>query len=515
MPPEFFYQKQTHKKSIDYITMTEANKSVREEQSSFSGSNDSRESHHTGLSVSSGISNTDNRLSNDEYYGIARAEDRAVIRIRLMVATFLTLCTVGVACLVFFNTKTREEHEFKESVSELSAKIFEAIGSGIANSLGAIDAYVVSLVTVTQVSNMTWPFITIPNSATGLAKLRSTTKATIVTIAPRLQTEWREQWNIFSLTQSGTWLQNNFKIQKEDPGFKGVHLDEYATSALYDLNGLVSSNHSDHYPDWQAYPSASTSSPLFNFDLSSIVDTEGMVEDKKARISGVRNAPMEGELYNSWLKDYISPDLDATEPVSEVHYPILNNAAERVVLSGDEEKMIGVMLVMFYWRDFMTNILPIGTDGLDVVVENTCNQSFTYRINGPSVVFLGFGDKHDSEYNNLRRTSTLGGLKRYSAGGLLYTGVPVSYAKCSYIVSIYPSTEFERAYISSNPWTYSAVAIAIFVFTSCVFATYDMFVERRQKKVMSTGKQLVSMKENKNLQRMDSFPSIIHLVIQR
>lgn len=82
-------------------------------------------------------------------------------------------------------------------------------------------------------------------------------------------------------------------------------------------------------------------------------------------------------------------------------------------------------------------------------------------------------------------------MKDYSSGSSLYTGLPLSRLECSYTVTIFPSKEFERKYKSSNPWTYSAGAIAIFIFTSAVFAIYDTLVERRQKKVMSTGKEFV------------------------
>ncbi len=46
----------------------------------------------------------------------------------------------------------------------------------------------------------------------------------------------------------------------------------------------------------------------------------------------------------------------------------------------------------------------------------------------------------------------------------------------------------EDDYITSNPIIFTVAAVLIFVFTSVVFLFYDVLVERRQKKVMSTGK---------------------------
>jgi hypothetical protein len=48
----------------------------------------------------------------------------------------------------------------------------------------------------------------------------------------------------------------------------------------------------------------------------------------------------------------------------------------------------------------------------------------------------------------------------------------------------------EDDYITSHPITFTVAAVLIFVFTSVVFLFYDLLVERRQKKVMSTGKWL-------------------------
>lgn len=465
--------------------MSKANKGTREEQSSFSGSTDSRESQRVGLNGTFGFTNRP-----QEEFSIARAEDRAVLRIRLVIAVFLTVCTIGVACLVYFNTKRNEEKEFEEAMVDFSAKVFEAMGKALEQSLGALDAFVVSMVSTTAAANMTWPFVIVPNSSTKLAKLRGATKSTLLAIAPRVPAHLIDQWNSFSMKESEIWLENNLKTQKVDPGFQGVSVDEYIISPVFNTKGQVPTNHSEYYPSWQEYPSASLYPP-FNFDLASIVATENIVRDKIAQISEVGNAPGKGEMYNIWLKTYIPESHDSTEPVSEMHYPILNGAAESMILDGKEEGLVGFMLAVFYWRDFMTNILPVGTDGLDVVVKNSCNDVFTYRIFGPRVEFQGFGDRHEPDFDQIQQTSALEALKDYSSGSSLYTGLPLSRLECSYTVTIFPSKEFERKYKSSNPWTYSAGAIAIFIFTSAVFAIYDTLVERRQKKVMSTGKEFV------------------------
>jgi hypothetical protein len=69
-----------------------------------------------------------------------------------------------------------------------------------------------------------------------------------------------------------------------------------------------------------------------------------------------------------------------------------------------------------------------------------------------------------------------------------YTGLPLSMGGCQYFLQVYPSSDMEDDYITSNPIIFTVVAVLIFVFTSVVFLFYDCLVEKRQKKVMSTGK---------------------------
>lgn len=67
-----------------------------------------------------------------------------------------------------------------------------------------------------------------------------------------------------------------------------------------------------------------------------------------------------------------------------------------------------------------------------------------------------------------------------------YTGVPVNKEYCPFTIKVYPSSQKQAYYQTSNPIIFTAAAVLIFVFTSAVFLLYDYMVERRQKKVLST-----------------------------
>lgn len=67
-----------------------------------------------------------------------------------------------------------------------------------------------------------------------------------------------------------------------------------------------------------------------------------------------------------------------------------------------------------------------------------------------------------------------------------YTGIPLDPDYCPRSVAVYPSTTMQELYITNQPMLFTVGAVLIFLFTSAVFLLYDFYVERRQKKVMTT-----------------------------
>ena len=187
------------------------------------------------------------------------------------------------------------------------------------------------------------------------------------------------------------------------------------------------------------------------------------------------------------------------EPFSVINYPILKhenfssyfyNNLESSNLTNNQSSAVGLLTVFFCWRDLIRDILPESdANGILVVFENECNQTFTYEVNGPDAVYLGEGDLHDPQYSHMAVASNFSDLDPYSPMGRQYTGVPLGDGLCPYSITVYPSAENESAYESSNPLVFTVCAILIFLFTSAVFLIYDVCVEKRQQKVMDSAIQ--------------------------
>ena len=86
----------------------------------------------------------------------------------------------------------------------------------------------------------------------------------------------------------------------------------------------------------------------------------------------------ESEGWIDWLSGYISPNEDAFEPVIDVFYPIVNDISDvdvskRNTITATSEAIVGIIAVSIYWREFIRDILPPGSNGVVVVMRSPCN----------------------------------------------------------------------------------------------------------------------------------------------
>lgn len=138
-----------------------------------------------------------------------------------------------------------------------------------------------------------------------------------------------------------------------------------------------------------------------------------------------------------------------------------------------------------YWQSFFQNILPEDAVGVRVVLQNSCNQSFSYEINGATATYLGKGDFHNPEYDYMMVETGYGAV--LGSGGVP-EGVnsTSSSIQCFYNVKVFPSEATKEEFTTDAPIIFAGSLAVIFVFTSMVFVLYDWCVGRRHRKVQET-----------------------------
>lgn len=158
---------------------------------------------------------------------IAGAEIRRAVNCsRALILSVLACCTFGVAFGVFHYVSQAEERAFEDQFNEDSLKVLESIGTTLDFTLGAVDSFVVNEVSYAQSLNWTWPFVTFPDFAVSASKLRSLSKAVVVSQYPLVLESERAQWEAYSVEHE-EWVNKGLETQKNDATFEGENVEEW------------------------------------------------------------------------------------------------------------------------------------------------------------------------------------------------------------------------------------------------------------------------------------------------
>lgn len=179
--------------------------------------------------------------------------------------------------------------------------------------------------------------------------------------------------------------------------------------------------------------------------------------------SGDRDIKYEGDIYTS------------------VYFPVYNN------FDSVNRESVGVMRAVLHWAKYFENVLPESTGGLVVVLENGCDDPFTYQINGKKVVPLGHGDLHDEEYDKYMRSASFASIQTINDG--TKSGMKVHFDECTFMIRTYPSDHMVELYTTSTPVVITASVALVFLFAVLMFFVYDRMVERRQRILMEKAKK--------------------------
>jgi len=173
-------------------------------------------------------------------------------------------------------------------------------------------------------------------------------------------------------------------------------------------------------------------------------------------------------------------DYQELDPLTQVAYPVFDS------FHPLEKKVAGLIITTIFWRLLFSNVLSENVRGVICVLSNTLGEQATYRIDGRVGIYLGEGDLHDPQYDDMVVTRDFAEYiaQRANIRDTSYTAVPLDGAYSSYQIHVYPSGDFEETYQTSEPLIYAVVIASIFIFTCLVFLGYDWLVEYRQRKVM-------------------------------
>ena len=446
---------------------------------------------------------------------LAKVETKAVSFLRYIFRCVLLLTAILVSFSVYVYARNDEKFNFESAFIANSERVLDSFHDSVARQIGAIDALSVSITAYALESNLQFPFVTIPSFEISGSITRVLAGGLFVMWMPYVTEENRDEWEAFTRQHSdylyaSVELEDELRIRQDTKfGLKTVQQHDYPnlTHPVSDypldepFHGHIwnastggdrqADNTGPYAPIWQTSPSVRQPGRINNNGLQhpatgpavkEVVRTSQAVLSvannfqKDVHIQNVLDRYLTAGQYRHHRETYIG------DWVSPLGYPVFNN------FKTEEEgrELVGILYSNIYWRLFLDDILPPNVQGVIAVIENSNNQTFSYRLDGPDVTYLGTGDYHETEFDYLGVSAEVISYVKKRAGPETtgYTTVDLNSDFISYQLRVYPSNDMKQMYTSNKPMIYTIVAALIFLITSSMFILYDWLVERRQEIVM-------------------------------
>jgi hypothetical protein len=162
--------------------------------------------------------------------------------------------------------------------------------------------------------------------------------------------------------------------------------------------------------------------------------------------------------------------------------------------------VVGLLVGVIGWDTFFSNILHPGSNGMMVVLHDSCGHAdFTYRLDGPDAILMGAGDLHDTNYDGQLEYSTefapflqMNTNATDSSFDEVVTKDKDSAhgnEHCGYTLVMYPSQDMQDLYTTHRPVLYASIVVLVFLATTMVFLLFDCVVAIRQRRILAKAKR--------------------------
>ena len=218
---------------------------------------------------------------------------------------------------------------------------------------------------------------------------------------------------------------------------------------------------------------------------------------------------------------FLQPVYDNFFDEKEEPFDISDNSNNNTLV----RQIKGFTLGVLRWEQFYKDLLPLNNDdsdnddsdnaaaaaaGVHAVLKNTCGQTMTFLIHGPSATFVGVDDLHERRFDDLVVETDLEEFaspqhRHHDKDG---DDLHQQGNTCYYHMSLYPSAQFRSAYQTKKTENFTLGMASIFVVTGIAFWIFIYLSKRRQRKVLA-----VAISSNNIVRSM--FPKNVSQIILR
>ncbi|CAB9522230.1 Receptor-type guanylate cyclase gcy [Seminavis robusta] len=442
--------------------------------------------------TSSGCDDTSGRSCYAEEaskFSLAGSETTRINRSKF--ALFSVIVTVALLCSIVTykiirDQENREYHAKFHNIANEIAEFSQLRADYVVNNLERFGA---SLTSYARDQNMTWPFVAFPDFQVRGILSNKETGAHTVSINPLVYPKDLDNWSTFSANNQG-WMAEahvyDHVVHKEL-----YELDYHETTYVHDetvrwnvtgITPYIWEYQKDPYaprqrvsesvmyaPIWQRAPPCDYATQV-NLDLRTYPAFTGFVDGMLAADHPVITTVVDAT-YLETNYDFRFDPAEQEEPHSYMLEPVYDTLTTN-------RTAVAFLSAFLRWGTFFTDVLPSTEQGIFVVLESSCNQTFTYELFGHKPVYLGEGNLHDTGLDSDKLEDT------FEFAPDIAMEKDSGHEFCHYYAHIYPSTQWRDPFLTSNPLNYSIAVFACFLVTALGFVMYDVLVQRRQAMVM-------------------------------
>ncbi len=118
-------------------------------------------------------------------------------------------------------------------------------------------------------------------------------------------------------------------------------------------------------------------------------------------------------------------------------------------LRDNTSDAVAILTFSVAWDVPLRNALPDEEDPVYVVLRNSCNQTFTYLVDGIEASYIGEGERHDREFQPDGLSFDL-----WKSDDPDFLTDPYH---CRFSIDVYPTRVFHDRHLSNTPKTFAGV----------------------------------------------------------
>eukprot|EP00934_Nitzschia_sp_Nitz4_P009338 Nitzschia sp. Nitz4//scaffold173_size47512//39053//44677//NITZ4_007167-RA/size47512-processed-gene-0.41-mRNA-1//-1//CDS//3329538829//9328//frame0 len=441
---------------------------------------------------------TSNNNDKEERLGIADEESKRVVVLRTLVLLVLVAVASAVSALVYVLYTDSQYDTFEATFYSAATKMTQQFIEGAARRVSAVQGLSLQFTSHAIATNSTWPNVILPDFERRVANVRQQSDVISLMIFPFVTKEKRTSWEEFSVANQG-WLLEGLDVQgipEEDWDFEDIAAMEATfgpspeglriPDKIFKRGPLPETGDGPYAPVWQVAP-AFPSSSVINFNAfshpsrtnelytilnhqHSLVSAAWDYADESNPLTfGKRNAIHLFLLHGGYSEKY------EWGPASDLYMPVFDSF-------DDNATVVGALGAFIFWQVYLEDVLSDDEATVLVVLENTCNQTFSYKVDGVKAQYVGSGDLHMRHYDNMFLESQYGMLLQYN--GNAEDSLPEDH--CLYRIRVYPTLEMEDDHMTNEPRRFTMILAGAMLFSCAMFILYDYLVERRQRIVLTS-----------------------------